>query len=259
VTTPSDAHPVADRMSRPVKSAFALAVLAPILVIAALTLPWWNFYGLPTDPAQRTPTSFVREELGLGFVCATNAGNRACFLYPWPFGPTGAPELSSLFALASALIFAAVFLSLLNVVLLAIALFRPTLAWLTLPTSLLGAALTLSAAAYVALTLPRATNGLYFAVPVRTFFGADSADGWTYSWGAGVGWYVTIIAGELFLGSALASRSAAKDLRRHGNLTFVELLRLCPNCSVLFAPGQRFCGNCGSPVMPPSAPPGPVA
>jgi len=222
---------------------FGLFVTTSILLFAALFLPWWVFEATPTGPGQYgSSTAF-----GLGMACYTFRSLYTCALYP---PPTGAPDPTRFSGMVTILQGASLASFLFAVVGAASTFFGviwPRFARLAFRFGVAGSAATAASVVLFALTVPDSLSP-YPNPVVHGFFGSLPGNPFSYTWGAGLGWWSALASAAALTAATVLARGQQRRLAVFGDLVIIEAEAPCRVCGFPVPVGDRFCGACGQPV-----------
>ncbi len=176
-------------------AAVGLFALGIALVLAGTILPWWTI----SDGHLSDQVWYLR------LACSTAGSNGMCIVFSGTFAPLENGPLGP----ALIVMIAALVLSTLALGFSILARRRSAFGLLLVPTGLLAAFLAALAPAYVYFALPawmyRYTGGF------AEFFGSA----WFGSWGAGTGWFASLVAAVILLASTvIASSAGARHVSR---------------------------------------------
>ncbi len=252
------AHPsdLAQRFGGRTIVALVLVILAIVLVAIVTSLSWWNF----------SSSSGGTSAWYLGNVCSGSS----CQSYQ------GNPAIHDAFGLTNTLVFSSLTLAIFALVFFILSIFWPRLGVGTLITGAIGSVLLLIAPVYLYFALPAAISSSGGSIPVSSFFGSYTQNGFfgptTYSWGGGTGWFLAFVVFAFFLVSTLVALSAVRRILPLGNLRIppsptpaASLYAaqppqtavtpwasgkgmFCPTCGSHYSVGTQFCSKDATPL-----------
>jgi len=188
-----------------------------------------------------------------------------------------AKPVVDVFGALNILVLLSVVFAILMLVFVLVGVFVPKVAFPASIFGLAGGALAILAPIYLFFGLPAALQNVQGGLGLGGsadfsggFFGAQTGPGGNASWGGGLGWFLALATGAIYLMTAVLALSMARKLQPLGTMRFAPpqpsvivmpaqayqppaggwppVGRTCVRCGAAGITGAQFCPRCGAPL-----------